>query len=132
MALECTLSALRKLDQTDPDAVQALLQSCTSALLSPRLWAWAIALTLLCAIVGGFIGALKGRWLAGVVWSLVLGPFGWVVIALSKTGLVECAHCGRGNMPNAKVCRHCGVNLRVSASRSERARLKRNDSGRGW
>lgn len=132
MALACTLGALRHLDQTDPDAVQALLQSCTSALLSPRLWAWALVLTLLSAVVGGFIGAVKGRWQAGFFWSLALGPIGWIVIVLAKTGLEECAHCGRGNIPTATTCRHCGFNLRAAARKSERAHHKHNDSGRGW
>ena len=46
MALECTLAALAKVDQTDPDAVQALLQTCIGTLLDPTLWEWVLALTL--------------------------------------------------------------------------------------
>ena len=50
MALECTFGALENLDQTDPDAVQALLDACTKALLTPSLWYWAIGLTIACAL----------------------------------------------------------------------------------
>ena len=84
MALECTFGSLSKVDQTDPEAVQALLQSCVDTLLSPSLWGWAIALTLICAVIGALIGRSKGRWLAGFVWGAALGPIGWIVIAVSK------------------------------------------------
>ncbi|GAA0709956.1 hypothetical protein GCM10009105_10810 [Dokdonella soli] len=132
MTLECSFSALANLDQSDPDAVQALLHACTSTLLDPLLWKWALLITLGCAVVGAVIGVAKGRWLAGLLWGAALGPIGWLVIALSKSGHPECPECGRPNVPNAKACRHCGVNLRAAALMSERARLKRNDSGRGW
>jgi ribosomal protein L40E len=132
MALECSLAALTSLDQTDPDAVRALLQTCTQTLLSPALWAWVLGITLACAVVGALVGAAKGRWLAGLIWGAALGPIGWLVIALSKGNLPECPECGLDNPSDAKSCRHCGVNLRVAAMRNDRARFKRNDSGRGW
>ena len=132
MATECTLAALNDLDQTDPEAVQALLQTCTGALLDPSLWFWALVITVVCAAVGALIGMVKGRWVAGLVWGAALGPIGWIVIALSRSNLVECPECGRRNVPAAKACRHCGINLQAAARRSVRASLKRNDSGRGW
>lgn len=132
MALECSLSALTNLDQTDPDAVQALLQTCTGALSSPTLWGWALGITVACALVGAFIGMAKGRWLAGLVWGAALGPIGWLIVLFSKSSLPECPECGRPNATSAKACRHCGINLRAAALKSERARLKSNDSGRGW
>lgn len=132
MALECSFDALANLDQSDPDAVRAMLDTCTAAMLDPLLWKWALFITVACALVGALIGWAKGRWLAGLIWGALLGPIGWLVIALSKSGHLECVECGRHNVPAAKVCRHCGVDLRVAAARSERARLRRNDSGRGW
>jgi len=132
MALECTFDSLAKVDQTDPEAVQALLQSCVDTLLSPSLWGWAIALTLICALIGALIGRSKGRWLAGFVWGAALGPIGWIVIALSKSGLRECPECGRRNQPDAKVCRYCGIDFRKYAGQSTRSRLKAQDSSRGW
>ncbi len=132
MALECSLAALSNLDQTDPEAVQALLQSCTGALMSPSLWAWAIGITVVCAAVGAFIGMAKGRWVVGLVWGAALGPIGWLIMLFSKSTLPECPECGRPNATNGKRCRHCGVNLRAAALKSARSRLKGNDSGRGW
>jgi ribosomal protein L40E len=132
MALECTLTALAGVDQTDPDAVQALLQTCIGTLLDPSLWAWVLGLTLACAIVGALIGLAKGRWLAGLVWGAALGPIGWLIIALSKSNLRECPECGRRNQPDAKVCRHCGIDFRKYAGQSTRSRLKAQDRSRGW
>ena len=132
MALQCSLDALAQLDRTDPDAVQALLQTCVATLLDPRLWAWALYLTLGCGLVGALIGHAKGRWLAGLVWGAALGPIGWLVVALQKPKLPECPECSRHNLPQAKVCRHCGVNLRAAALKSERAQRKVHDRGRGW
>jgi hypothetical protein len=131
MALECSFDALANVDQTDPDALQALLQACNSVLLDPQLWAWAIGLTVVCAAVGAIIGVAKGRWLAGLIWGAALGPIGWVVIALSKANLPECPECGRSNATNARSCRHCGVNLQVAASRSSRSRMKDDSDHRG-
>jgi hypothetical protein len=132
MALECTLSAVSSLDQDDLDAVQALLDACTSTLFDPMLWLWAIGITIGCALVGLMIGLAKGRWLAGLVWGAALGPIGWAVVLLSKKGLVECPDCGHGNVPNAKACRQCGLNLKAAALRSQRSTMKRIDRGRGW
>jgi ribosomal protein L40E len=129
--LEC-YNGLQALDLSDADGVQALVQGCTSALLDPTLWWWTLGITVLGALVGAIIGLAKGRWLAGLIWGAALGPIGWIVIALSKSNLVECPECGRRNVPSAKACRHCGVNLRSAAQRTPRASLKRNDSGRGW
>ena len=132
MALECTFASLSKVDQTDPEAVQALLQSCVDTLLNPSLWEWAIFLTLICAAIGALIGRSKGRWLAGFLWGAALGPIGWVVIALSKTTLRECPECGRKNPPDAKVCHGCGIEFRKYASQTRRSRLKAQDRSRGW
>ncbi|HVV95848.1 MAG TPA: hypothetical protein VHC92_01775, partial [Rhodanobacteraceae bacterium] len=94
MALECTLAELGRIDQTDPDAVQALLHQCMSSLLDPTLWEWMLGLTIACAAIGALIGWIKGRWLAGLIWGAALGPIGWIVVALSKSGLRECPECG--------------------------------------
>ncbi|HEY6940565.1 zinc ribbon domain-containing protein [Dokdonella sp.] len=132
MALDTCIQAFLALDPSDPDAAPAALRTCTRALLDPTLWQWAIGITLGCAAVGLAIGWVRGRWLAGLVWGAALGPIGWAVVLLSKSGLVECPDCGKSNVPAAKACRHCGVNLAAAAARSERSALKRIDRGRGW
>lgn len=132
MALACTLTALAAVDTTDPEAVQALLQSCVDTLLSPSLWEWAIVLTLLCAGIGALIGRPKGRWLAGFIWGAALGPIGWIVIAVSKREPRLCPECGRKNPPDAKVCHGCGIHFAKYASQTTRSRLKSQDRSRGW
>lgn len=132
MALECTLDSLGKVDQTDPAAMQALLQQCISTLLDPVLWEWALLLTLICGVIGAVIGWVKGRWLAGFVWGAALGPIGWIVIALSKAAMRECPECGRRNRPDAKVCHYCGIDFRKYAGQTSRSRLKAQDGSRRW
>jgi hypothetical protein len=132
MALECTFTSLAKIDTTDPEAVQALMQSCVDTLLSPALWEWAIFLTLVCAAIGALIGRSKGRWLAGFIWGAALGPIGWIVIAVAKREPRECPECGRKNPSDAKVCHGCGIEFRKYASQTTRSRLKAQDRSRGW
>lgn len=130
--LECTLSAVTQIDQTDPEAIQALMRQCVHTLLDPTLWEWALLFTLVCAIVGALIGWSKGRWVSGLVWGAALGPIGWLVTALSKSNLPECPECGKRNRPDAKVCHYCGIDFRKYAVQSPRSRLKAQDRSRGW
>ena len=123
MAMTCDFATLSQIDSEDPEALQALLQQCTDALLDPSLWMWALIFTLVCALVGAAIGWRKGRWVAGVVWSLVLGPIGWIVIAFAKPASALpvaktpprppiCPDCGRANVFGANFCANCGGDLR--------------------
>ena len=128
---EC-YSGLVNIDFSDPDAVQTIVQGCTAALLDPALWAWAVGITLGCGAVGALIGLAKGRWVAGLVWGLVLGPIGWIVIAVAKREPRECPECARKNPPDAKVCHGCGIEFRKYASQTRRSRLKAQDRSRGW
>ena len=132
MRLDDCIQAYANIDPADPDATRAAMQTCARVLLDPLVWEWALGITVVCALVGLVIGYARGRWLAGLVWGAALGPIGWAVVLLSKSGLVECPDCGRGNVPRAKACRHCGVNLKVAATRSQRSTLKRIDRNRGW
>jgi hypothetical protein len=132
MSFDDCIKAYQNIDPADPEAAQAALQTCTRVLLDPLVWQWALGITAVCALVGLAIGYARGRWLAGLVWGAALGPIGWAVVLLSKAGLIECPDCGRGNVPRAKACRHCGVNLQAAATRSQRSSMKRVDRGRGW
>ncbi len=82
MSTECTLQAYSQLDPTDLEAAQDMLDACTAVILSPELWWWMLGLTVFFIAVGGLIGWRKGRLKAGLIWSAVLGPFGWLVVAL--------------------------------------------------
>ena len=35
--------------------------------------------------IGMLIGQKKGRTFAGLVWSMLLGPFGWLLVGLGPT-----------------------------------------------
>lgn len=126
--VECSLSALSKLDSSDFDALMRVNEACLSVLLDPVLWAWMTALTALCIAVGALIGWLKGRTTAGIIWAAVLGPIGWIIVGLGKSKLPQCIECSKRNYPGAKICRHCGVNLEQSAKRTARSRMKGADS----
>lgn len=68
-----------------------------------------LAVTLGVAIA---IGAWKGRVFGSLVWSLSLGPLGWIIVALGPNMTVkksdDCPHCG-GIVPLNQVdCKHCG------------------------
>ena len=132
MALDVCLDAYSRLDQAGPDSAPAALDACMKALLDPTLWLWLVGINVACALVGLLIGWARGRPLAGLFWGAALGPIGWAVVLLSKSGLVECPDCAHGNVPRAKACRRCGLNLTTAAARSQRSALKRVDRSRGW
>jgi len=127
-ALECSISGLSTLDTGDLEAVMRMNEACLGMLLDPSLWAWMIGLTLVSLVGGALIGWMKGRVLAGVIWAALLGPIGWIVVALGKSKLPVCSECSKKNFLNATICRHCGANLRQSAQRTARSRMKAADN----
>lgn len=128
----CTLAGLAALDSSDIEAIMRMNEDCLARLLDPVLWAWVLGITLVCLLVGALIGWIKGRVVAGIVWAALLGPIGWLVVALSKPAQRECPKCRRGNPVDAKSCRHCGINLKLAAERSPRSELKQVDRNSGW
>ncbi len=122
--LECSFSGLTQLDSSDIDALMRMNEACLNMLLDPALWAWSIGLTLLFVGGGALIGWYKGRMTAGLIWAAVLGPIGWLIVALGKSNLAPCSECGGGNRPGVRTCRHCDVDLEQAATRSERSRLR--------
>lgn len=123
--VEPLFTCLRELvtfDASDPDQTRAMLEGCLSALIDPMLWLWVSVLTLLCTGIGALIGWFKGRTVAGLVWSTVLGPIGWIVIALAKPDRHACPRCAQPNREFAKRCRHCSAALDARAM---------DDPGRG-
>lgn len=67
------------------------------------------AITLAVALA---LGIWKGRIVAAIVWSALLGPIGWVIVALGpdlKPITAEpCPHCGGAVPVNQRDCKHCG------------------------
>ncbi len=128
VTVECSLSALSTLDSADIDALMQMNQACLKVLLDPTLWFWMTAFTVVSIVGGALIGRLKGRMTAGIIWAAVLGPIGWIVIALGRSRLQACPECAKPNQPDALACRQCGANLKQAMQRTARSRLKAGDS----
>ena len=62
-------------------------------------------------VVGYMIGQQKSDVGTAIVLSILLGPIGWLIAALSSGNLRKCPHCAEHVKPEAKVCRHCGKDL---------------------
>jgi len=63
----------------DPDAPGAFWQIFVN-LLNMLPWAAMFWWNLLFIAVGALLGWWRGRTVEGIVWALVLGPIGWIVI----------------------------------------------------
>lgn len=62
-------------------------------------------------VVGYAIGKSKNEIGECVALSIVLGPIGWLIAALSKGNIRKCPFCSEDIKPDAKVCRYCGRDL---------------------
>ena len=75
-------------------------------------WIWVI----LGALIGVAIGLRKGRVGAGFFFGLLLGPIGWLLVAVGPDRTLRrlCPAC-RGKVPSdASKCMHCGSDLGTS------------------
>ena len=68
---------------------------------------------LISLLIGGLIGAVKQRPLAGVIYALLLGPVGWLIVAIVPGGGKKCPRCAEVVKREAQVCKHCQANLTV-------------------
>jgi len=58
--------------------------------------------------IGRSIGIVKGRPTAGLLWSMILGPIGWLLVALGPNLSPRCHRCGGIIKKGFKICCHCG------------------------
>jgi hypothetical protein len=63
------------------------------------------------AIIGYLIGKAKNEVGGAIVLSILLGPIGWLIAALSRGHLRKCPFCAEQVKPEATVCKHCGSKL---------------------
>jgi hypothetical protein len=66
------------------------------------------------AAIGAAIGEAKGRPGLGAVLSLLVGPIGWLVVAMLPSAQEAgplCPHCGGVTVSGAAVCKNCGRDL---------------------
>ena len=67
---------------------------------------WAIM-----ALVGYLIGKSKSRPVSGFIWGLLLGPIGWLVIAVGPDMGPKCPACKGDVVKGATKCKNCGSDL---------------------
>src|SRR6266496_3711323 len=72
---------------------------------------WFIFWLIINCVVGYLIGQQKNDVATAIVLSILLGPIGWLIAALSSGNLRKCPHCAEFVKPEATVCRHCGKEL---------------------
>ncbi|MGH8122109.1 MAG: hypothetical protein ACREPT_05000 [Rudaea sp.] len=116
--MSCDFTTLFKV-QGDPEAAMDVLQQCTEALLDPTTWYWAIAFTIVCALVGALIGKYKNAVVRDTVLGLALGPIGWIISLLLPATKPKpaCPACKRVVEAGDAHCRYCGAALKPAAPR---------------
>jgi len=65
----------------------------------------------ICAAVGGAIGRAKGRPSAGTLFGFLLGPIGWLLVAIGPNMGPKCSECGGNVVPGARKCKNCGSTI---------------------
>jgi hypothetical protein len=63
---------------------------------------------IVCGLVGALIGRCRGRIVDGLGWGIILGPIGWLIVALLSDKRQKCSLCGGVINPGASRCCHCG------------------------
>jgi len=113
----CDFSALNSIDPGDPEQAARLLDECTQALIDPTLWIWALAITVVGALVGAFIGKYKHAIVRDAILGAALGPIGWIIslcLPVPKPA-PRCPACRREVAAGDAHCRHCGAKLSVGS-----------------
>jgi hypothetical protein len=112
--MSCDFSALSNLDPTDPDQAPRLLEECTRVLTDPTLWFWAIAFTVIGAVVGAWIGKRKNAIARDTLLGAALGPIGWIIslVLPAVKPKPACPACAGEVGAGDAHCRHCGAKLK--------------------
>jgi hypothetical protein len=112
--MSCDFAALSKVQELgDPEATMDLLNECTASLTDPTTWYWAVAFTVICALVGALIGKYKNAIVRDTLLGLALGPIGWIIslILPAQKPKPTCPTCKGSIEAGDRHCRHCGTAL---------------------
>jgi hypothetical protein len=114
--MSCDLNALSAVDPNEPDQAALLLQECTRMLTDPMLWFWAIAFTIVGAVIGAWIGKRKNAVARDTLLGAALGPIGWIISLMLPATKPKpaCPACKRDIETGDAHCRHCGAKLKLS------------------
>src|SRR5262245_14494615 len=72
---------------------------------------WIVFWLIVNTVIGYAIGKRKHDVTGSVILSILLGPIGWLIAAISTGVLRKCPFCSEGIVPDANVCRYCGRDL---------------------
>jgi len=67
---------------------------------------------LVSTLIGGLIGNTKGRAGESAFFGFLLGPLGWLIIALGPSFNPKCPFCKGDVVSDAVKCRNCGSDLK--------------------
>ena len=67
------------------------------------------------ALAAVAVGQRKGEGMAALVFGLLLGPLGLVIVLLSSGDRIPCPFCREAIKRGATLCRHCGRGIPASA-----------------
>jgi hypothetical protein len=71
----------------------------------------AVLWCLIGALVGAAIGKTKGRAEAGALFGFLLGPIGWLLVAVGPNLAPKCPKCLGTIVSGAQRCKNCGEEL---------------------
>jgi len=111
--MACDFTALANVDSEDPEQLLQLLDQCTRAATDPRLWLWALVLTVVCGAVGAWIGKRRNSVMRDAILGATLGPIGWIISWFLQVAKPKplCQACKGEVGAGDAHCRHCGARL---------------------
>ena len=71
---------------------------------------------LISGLVGMAIGQGKGRVEVGFLFGILLGPIGWILVAIGPENGPKCPFCKETVKNDAIACKHCGRDILNQAS----------------